>query len=147
MTMQEAVQSNKVAAQPTAAAIAMITAPRRVEVVAEELAGPGPGEVLVETLCSGISHGTEMNVYRGVAPQWNRIYDRTLRLFRPATDAERARPARGYWTPGDPTWTAGKALGEVREMSASAVCGSSVYMVGGRGNDGLPVGSVEIYTP
>lgn len=59
---------------------------------------PTAGEVLVQTLYSGISHGTEMNVYRGVAPQWNRIYDRELRLLRPATDEEHARPARGDWT-------------------------------------------------
>ena len=84
--------------------ILAITAPRALTYLQRELPAPGPGEVRVQTIFSGISHGTEMNVYRGLAPQWNRVYDREVRLFRPATDAERARPARGYWTPGDPVW-------------------------------------------
>jgi threonine dehydrogenase-like Zn-dependent dehydrogenase len=43
-------------------------APRRVEI--RELPGPRPaaGEVLVRTLCSGISGGTERLVYRGEVP-------------------------------------------------------------------------------
>ena len=44
------------------------TAPRRVEI--RELPAPRPaaGEVLVRTLCSGISSGTERLVYRGEIP-------------------------------------------------------------------------------
>ncbi len=93
------------------ASILAITAPRSLIYLERELPAPGPGEALVQTLYSGISHGTEMNVYRGVAPQWSRVYDRELRLFRPATEAERARPARGYWTPGDPVWSFPLAYG------------------------------------
>jgi threonine dehydrogenase-like Zn-dependent dehydrogenase len=93
------------------ASILAITAPRTLTYLERELPVPGPGEVRVETIFSGISHGTEMNVYRGVAPQWSRVYDRELRLFRPATDAERAQPARGYWTPGDPVWNFPLAYG------------------------------------
>lgn len=33
---------------------------------------PGPGEILVETILSGISHGTEMAFYRGTAPHLKR---------------------------------------------------------------------------
>jgi 2-desacetyl-2-hydroxyethyl bacteriochlorophyllide A dehydrogenase len=45
------------------------TAPRRVELVSLDLPAPGEGEVLVRTLWSGISGGTEMLAYRGqVAP-------------------------------------------------------------------------------
>jgi threonine dehydrogenase-like Zn-dependent dehydrogenase len=40
-------------------------APRRVELVGVDLPAPGPGEVLVRTLWSGISGGTEMLAYRG----------------------------------------------------------------------------------
>ncbi len=41
------------------------TAPRRVEVVEADVRPPGPGEVLVRTLWSGISGGTELLAYRG----------------------------------------------------------------------------------
>jgi 2-desacetyl-2-hydroxyethyl bacteriochlorophyllide A dehydrogenase len=42
--------------------------PRRVEVREEPLAEPAPDQVLVETVCSAISPGTEMLVYRGEFP-------------------------------------------------------------------------------
>jgi 2-desacetyl-2-hydroxyethyl bacteriochlorophyllide A dehydrogenase len=41
------------------------TAPRRVELVSVDLPAPGEGEVLVRTLWSGISGGTEVLAYRG----------------------------------------------------------------------------------
>lgn len=44
------------------------TAPHTAEVRDEALAGPGAGEALVETLVSAVSHGSEMLVYRGEAP-------------------------------------------------------------------------------
>ncbi len=40
-----------------------------------------PTEVRVKTLFSGISSGTEMNVYRGTAPEYYKGFDRDLRLF------------------------------------------------------------------
>lgn len=40
------------------------TEPRRVEVMEEDTPSPSPGEVLVETLVSGVSAGTEMLFYR-----------------------------------------------------------------------------------
>ncbi len=45
------------------------TAPRAVEVRREPRPSPGPGEALVETLLSAISPGSEMLVYRGLAPE------------------------------------------------------------------------------
>ncbi|MEW5829114.1 MAG: zinc-binding alcohol dehydrogenase [Chloroflexota bacterium] len=45
------------------------TAPGRVEIRRDPLPSPGAGEVLVETLCSAISPGTEMLVYRGQFPK------------------------------------------------------------------------------
>ncbi|MGQ9555947.1 MAG: zinc-binding dehydrogenase [Anaerolineae bacterium] len=38
----------------------------------EERRDLGPREILVQTLFSGISHGTEMNVYRGTAPPFHK---------------------------------------------------------------------------
>lgn len=45
-------------------------------------------EVRIQTICSGISHGTEMNVYRGVAPFFRRKYDSETRLFCDAEGGE-----------------------------------------------------------
>ena len=61
----------------------IITGPRQVGLRDEPIPSPGEGEVLVETICSGISAGTELNVYRGVAPQWRRRQDRESHLFVP----------------------------------------------------------------
>lgn len=43
-------------------------APRQVELRDEPVPPPGPGQVRVRALCSAISHGTEMLVYRGQVP-------------------------------------------------------------------------------
>ena len=58
----------------------IITGPREVGIRDEPIPGPGEGEVLLETICSGISAGTELNVYRGVAPQWRRRQYQRRRL-------------------------------------------------------------------
>jgi 2-desacetyl-2-hydroxyethyl bacteriochlorophyllide A dehydrogenase len=46
----------------------VITGPRQVDFRECETPKPARGEVLLKTLYSGISHGTEMNIYRGTAP-------------------------------------------------------------------------------
>ena len=51
------------------------TAPRQVELREETLPVLGDGEVLVETVCSAISAGTEMLVYRGQFPYLNDSHD------------------------------------------------------------------------
>ena len=89
--------------------------PRRVAIREVGVGAPGAGQVRVRTLCSGISHGTEMNVYRGTAPQYRTVFDRTLRLF-VESDA--------------PTWTYPRpygysAVGQVEEVGAGVV-GTSV---------------------
>lgn len=56
----------------------------------------GPGEVLLRATLSAISHGTEMNVYRGRAPHWNHVQDTERRLFLEG---------------GQPTWTYPLAYG------------------------------------
>ncbi len=45
------------------------TGPYQVELREEPLAAPGPGRVLVRTLMSAISPGTELLIYRGQAPR------------------------------------------------------------------------------
>jgi threonine dehydrogenase-like Zn-dependent dehydrogenase len=74
-------------------------------VLTRRLPDPGPDDVVVKTLFSGISHGTEMNVYRGLAPQWSKRFDRDLRLFVPVTPEVPATvPKEGYWTAADTHW-------------------------------------------
>ena len=51
------------------------TAPRQVEIREESLPALGPDEVLVETICSAISAGTEMLVYRGEFTQLQDSHD------------------------------------------------------------------------
>src|SRR5437588_653027 len=58
---------------------------------------PGPGEVLLRSTLSAISHGTEMNVYRGQAPHWSLVHDRERRLFVQGEQASWTYPlAYGY---------------------------------------------------
>ena len=57
------------------------TGPRALRIEEEPLRDPGPGEVAVEALVSGIGAGTELNVYRGLAPQWRKHMDPETRLF------------------------------------------------------------------
>lgn len=73
------------------------TGPRAVDVRDEPLAEPGPGEVMLELLVSGISAGTELNVFRGLAPQWRQAMDTRTRLFSDAHGSDWHWPARyGY---------------------------------------------------
>ena len=77
------------------------TAPRRAEVRDITIEDPRPGEVLVEAVASGISAGTEMNVYRGLAPQWRKRMDPSTRLFVETDRPDWRYPARyGYASVG-----------------------------------------------
>ncbi len=89
---------------PSEAKVLVLTGPRRLDYLDVPLPEPGPDDIVVVTLHSGISHGTEMNVYRGRAPQWSKRYDRERRLFLPVAEGAAERPARGYWTAGDGHW-------------------------------------------
>jgi len=51
------------------------TAPRKVEFIEESLPALGADDVLVETVCSAISAGTEMLVYRGDFPHTIETHD------------------------------------------------------------------------
>src|SRR5687768_17656066 len=59
------------------------TGARAVEVRAQQLAPPASGELLIKTICSAISAGTEMLVYRGQLPAAMKI-DATLQSMQEA---------------------------------------------------------------
>jgi NADPH:quinone reductase-like Zn-dependent oxidoreductase len=70
------------------------SAPRAAEFRQETVPPPGPGEVRVETIASGVSVGTEMLVYRGEVPQ-------DLRLDLPTLAGRYAFPIKyGYAAAG-----------------------------------------------
>lgn len=62
-------------------------------------------EVLVQTTVSGIKHGTEINLYRGIVPFADQVWDPSLRLFRPLRDGEELEPffphSLGSWAAGE----------------------------------------------
>lgn len=60
-----------------------LTAPRQVVLQTYEDAPLKPNEVRCEGILSGISHGTEMNLYRGTSPFADKEFDTELRLFVP----------------------------------------------------------------
>jgi threonine dehydrogenase-like Zn-dependent dehydrogenase len=62
--------------------------PRKVKVAEAGDHTLGADEVRVKTIITGISHGTEMNVYRGIAPFFRRKQDYDYRLFVPASESE-----------------------------------------------------------
>ena len=68
-------------ARPAKNLVVQITGPREAAVTEFELPEIGSGQVRLRTRYSGISAGTEMNVYRGLAPQWERIQDPETGLF------------------------------------------------------------------
>lgn len=55
--------------------------PRQLAIVSETLPELKPNEVLLDAVVSGISAGTELNVYRGLAPQSHQHMDPATRLF------------------------------------------------------------------
>lgn len=59
--------------------------PRQAAVVDLDEPEPGPGEVLVATLYSGISAGTELTAYRGTNPYLAKKWDAERRLFVPGS--------------------------------------------------------------
>lgn len=87
---------------PTIGRSAAIVGPSKVQVLDVAVPSPGPGEVLVRTRYSGISAGTEMNVYRGLAPQWSTRQDPDTGLFVDATDTDWSYPLHyGYAAVGE----------------------------------------------
>jgi len=73
----------------------VLKAPRAVAIERVEDPRPGQGDVLVRTLFSGISAGTQLTLYRGTSPFVRKEFDRALRLFRPAGDPPALYPVDG----------------------------------------------------
>lgn len=66
----------------------MYTAPRSLEVIEAPSLPMGEEEIRLNSICSGVSHGTEMNIYRGLAPFFRKKQDPETRLFVPAGENE-----------------------------------------------------------
>lgn len=77
------------------------TGPRALEVKTETIAEPRSSELLLDLIVSGISAGTELNVYRGLAPQWRQTMNKKTRLFTHSDNSDWTWPARyGYASVG-----------------------------------------------
>jgi 2-desacetyl-2-hydroxyethyl bacteriochlorophyllide A dehydrogenase len=59
----------------------LLEGPRTLRLCDEEAPGLAPRAIRVRSLLSGISHGTELNLYRGSSAFADRIFDRSLRAF------------------------------------------------------------------
>jgi len=81
----------------------LLDAPRRLAFEAIDLPAPGEGEVLLKTLHSGISAGTELSQYRGTNPFMHRRWDEARRLFVEAEAPSWPYPVRnlGYEEVGE----------------------------------------------
>lgn len=108
------------------ATILTLVAPRQLAYLELPLPPAGEADVVVQTLYSGISHGTEMNVYRGLAPQLSEYFEPSLRLFLPVSQTTQPQlPGRGYWKPSDSNWGYPLAYGYAN-VGRIVACGSSV---------------------
>lgn len=78
------------------ARVLTLVAPEQLEIREVELPPLGPGQARLRSLVSGISHGTELNLYGGTSPFSERVFDSTHRLFRPRTDGTVYPSGLGY---------------------------------------------------
>ena len=82
----------------------VVESPKKIAFVEYEDREPVGDEVLIRTTVSGIKHGTEINIYRGIVPSADRIWDAELRLFRPLREGEALAPffphRMGSWAAG-----------------------------------------------
>jgi 2-desacetyl-2-hydroxyethyl bacteriochlorophyllide A dehydrogenase len=70
--------------------------PRDLKFVAYDEQPLKPDEVRAHAVLSGISHGTELNLYRGTAPFHDQHFDLDLRLFLPGSDRIKYLTYLGY---------------------------------------------------
>lgn len=59
-----------------------LTAPRTIDVVERAQEELTPKSIRIQALLTGISHGTELNLYRGTSPFHDRQFDLERRVFR-----------------------------------------------------------------
>ena len=99
--------------------------PRRIGFADEEVAAPAAGEVLVRTLYSGISAGTELTAYRGTNPYLRKTWEADRRLFTAAPADGASYPLVGWGY---------EEVGEVAALGAGVVdieVGQRVYGIWG----------------
>lgn len=95
----------------TSSTAVWFTQARTAELRAEEVGEPGPGEILVRSLCSLVSSGSEMNLYRGEAnlpdlllPTASGTLPFPIKFgYQQIGEVEEAGPGSGY-KPGDHVW-------------------------------------------
>jgi 2-desacetyl-2-hydroxyethyl bacteriochlorophyllide A dehydrogenase len=91
----------------------LLEGPRTLRLQDEDAPGLRPREIRVRALVSGISHGTELNLYRGTSAFADRMFDRDLRTFVRPDPPRPAYPAMlGYELVG----TVDEIGAEVREL-------------------------------
>ena len=90
----------------------MYEGPRQLKVIEMPKLPMKENQIRLKSLCSVVSHGTEMNVYRGLAPFFRKKQDPDTRLFLAAGEDETWEyPIRSF-DPG--VWYMGYAsVGEV----------------------------------
>lgn len=81
----------------------LLQAPKALAFEPLDLGPPEPGEVLIRTLYSGVSAGTELSQYRGTNPFMHRRFDEASRLFLAAEAPSWPYPVRnlGYEEVGE----------------------------------------------
>jgi threonine dehydrogenase-like Zn-dependent dehydrogenase len=86
----------------------LLTGPRTIELASYDDVPVGPDQIRAAAVVSGISHGTELALYRGISPFAGRRFDPDLRLFVADAEAEISPMRLGY------EW-----VGTVREVGAA----------------------------
>jgi threonine dehydrogenase-like Zn-dependent dehydrogenase len=71
----------------------VLEGPRNLRLQADATPTLGPRDVRVHAALSGISHGTELNLYRGTSGFADQVFDRELRSFLPLDSPGSAYPA------------------------------------------------------
>lgn len=74
----------------------VLVAPRTLALRSYEDPPLGPRDVRLQSVLSGISHGTEMNLYRGTSPFAEKHFDGDHRLFMPNEQAGFRESGLGY---------------------------------------------------
>lgn len=98
----------------------MYEGPRELKVIEVPKQKMSEGQIRIKSMYSGVSHGTEMNVYRGLAPFFRKKQDPETRLFVPAEENEVWEYPVKSCDPG--VWYMGYAsVGEVIETGSKVV--------------------------
>ena len=71
----------------------VLEGPRNLRLQADETPVIGPRDVHVRAVLSGISHGTELSLYRGTSGFTDQVFDRELRAFLPLDTPGSTYPA------------------------------------------------------